>query len=227
MKSLGPWFPFFLDDFQGGTMHMSAAEVGSYVLMLCEQWRSGFVPTNGTCLARISRQRRTRIVAVLGKFEPCGENKIRNAKMHAIREERIAYINEQSRKGRLSAISRGSTAARTVVQPEGQPEGNHPSASASPYPVVPARAHLIFSGELGDLVGKIIAARAEFSGLNPAAVLTCLRNADQLTMRAHVDEFIADAANMLEPPGNPLRMLRAYLRGRNQADKPKGWRATI
>ena len=127
MKSLGPCFPFYLDDFLGGTMHMSAAEVGSYVLLLCEQWRSGFVPTNGTCLARISRQRQTRLAVVLGKFEPCGEGMIRNAKMHAIREERIAYINEQARKGRLSALSRGST----VVQPEGQPEGNPPSASAS------------------------------------------------------------------------------------------------
>lgn len=130
MKSLGPWFPFFADDFISGTAHMTAAEIGAYVLLLCHQWRNGDLPSNPSLLTRICRQRIDRIVAVLDKFEPCGEGKIRNKRMYVIREERMAYKHEQSRKGELSAISRGSTAAGFRFEPK----VNLPSASASASP---------------------------------------------------------------------------------------------
>lgn len=35
------WFPFYVDDFLGGTSHMTDAEVGRYVLCLIAQWSSG------------------------------------------------------------------------------------------------------------------------------------------------------------------------------------------
>jgi uncharacterized protein YdaU (DUF1376 family) len=113
-------------------MYMTPAEVGAYVLLLAEQWRNGFVYEQTPLLLRVSRMKNRRQLAqVLSKFEVCEDGHLRNRKMESIRCDRIGYINEQSRKGKLSAANRGSTAVIVRLQPEGQPEVNSASASAS------------------------------------------------------------------------------------------------
>ena len=133
MKSLGPCFPFYVDDFIGGTMYMTPAEVGAYVLLLAEQWRNGFVHEQTALLLRVSRMKNRRQLAqVLDKFEVCEDGHLRNRKMEAIRTDRMAYISEQSRKGKLSAVNRGSTVVSLRLQPEGQPNVNLPLPSPLP-----------------------------------------------------------------------------------------------
>ena len=125
MKSLGPSFPFYVDDFIGGTQHMTAAEIGAYVLLLCHQWREGSLPSNPSLLTRICRQRIDRMTCVLDKFPVCDDGLRRNPRMDIVRCERAAYVAMQSEKGKRSAANRGST----VVEKRLQPKGNSPSPS--------------------------------------------------------------------------------------------------
>lgn len=51
-----PWMPLFVDAFVADTMHLSAAEIGAYALLLMAMWRhNGSVPDDDKDLARITR----------------------------------------------------------------------------------------------------------------------------------------------------------------------------
>lgn len=136
MKSLGPYFPLFHDDFIGGVQGFTAAEVGAYVLLLIEQWRSGSVPTSSRKLGLISRQKPSHLKPVLAKFVDDGKGGLINPRMHALRCARVAFIESQIEKGKKSAAARKSTVVeplfQPLFQPDGQPKGNLPSPSPSP-----------------------------------------------------------------------------------------------
>jgi len=50
-----PSFRFYPDDFVAGTVEMTNAEIGSYILLLCYQWNKGMVPNNDEKLRRIGK----------------------------------------------------------------------------------------------------------------------------------------------------------------------------
>jgi uncharacterized protein YdaU (DUF1376 family) len=50
-----PWFPFYVGDFVRDTMHLSATEIGAYVLLMCHYWERGSLPTDAERLARICK----------------------------------------------------------------------------------------------------------------------------------------------------------------------------
>lgn len=145
MKSLGPCFQFYHDDYLGGTNHFSDRQHGAYLLLLIEQWRTGYLHDDSTELRAVARTTfrgdDKRWLQVLAKFPVCEDGLRRNARMDAIRCERLAFIEKQSAAGRKSAEKR----AATTVQPafnggstkgvtKGQPEGNPPSPSPTPTP---------------------------------------------------------------------------------------------
>jgi uncharacterized protein YdaU (DUF1376 family) len=142
MKSLGPCFNFYHDDYLGGTNAFNDRQHGAYLLLLIEQWRVGFLPDDDTTLMLLARTKMRgtdyRWKAVKAKFTPCGDGAIRNERMHLIRCERIAFLERQSAAGKASAAARASTTVATTVQPplqpEGQPNGNPPSPPPSPPP---------------------------------------------------------------------------------------------
>lgn len=54
--SKAPYFKFFVSDFIGDTMHLTAEEVGAYVLLLCAMWNAGgSLPNDPKRLARAAR----------------------------------------------------------------------------------------------------------------------------------------------------------------------------
>ena len=122
MKS--PAFQFYADDFVAGTCDLSAEEVGAYIRLLCLQWNRGSIPVQ-------DRFKLNRIAGctvtddVLSKF-PDGKN----ARLEAVREKQLSFIEMQRAKGIASGqsrLNRGSTA----VQPNPEPKGNSPSPSPS------------------------------------------------------------------------------------------------
>lgn len=136
MKSLGPCFPFYHDDYLGGTRYFDDRQHGAYLLLLIEQWRAGFLCNNPTKLRRIAatslRSTDDRWLQVLEKFPVCEDGNRRNKRMDVIRCERMAFIEHQSRAGLASAEKRRATTVQPPLQPEGQPKGNLPSPSPSP-----------------------------------------------------------------------------------------------
>lgn len=223
-KELGPFMPLYWDDFIGGTIDMGADEVGAYLLLLHVQWTRGSVISDPHYIERVARCEYGKLMRVLQKFSNIGGHLV-NIRLAKIRVERMEYISSQREKGMLGGRPQKPGVKPGVKpghKPGGNPEGNpdetspSPSPSPIPYPLPKsdARAILSSSGRLGSLAQQILDARQEFKDLQPMAVVNCLRGADPETLDAHVAEFVADSANMLEPPRNPLGLLRGYLRGK-------------
>ena len=95
-----PWFSFFPDDFLGGTVDLSPAEVGAYIRLLCHQWARGSIPhAEPHKLARIAGCPVT--ADVLAKF-PGGINR----RLEIVREGAELYREKNSNNGRKGAAKR-------------------------------------------------------------------------------------------------------------------------
>ena len=128
MKS--PAFQFYPDDFIGGTVGMTAAEVGAYVRLLCFAWGNGFIPSESSSLKRITGY--TVSESVLSKF-PGGKN----PRMEEERNKQAVWRDKSRIGGLHSAAKRASTTLQPPLQPKVnqpclQPNGNTPSPSPSP-----------------------------------------------------------------------------------------------
>ncbi len=232
-KDLGPVCPVYVDDFLGGTTLYNDKMTGAYMRLLLHQWSYGYIPRDLTKCQNIARSDLTTVELILAPDAPerpkfvlhsCGG--LVNRKMAEVRNERILFIRDQRRKSALGLQARGiQPTGKPVGQPVELPKGCSP-ASPSPLPSPISedrRALLSSSGKLGDLARQIMDARQEFKALQPMAIINCLRGADPATLDAHVAEFVADCANMMEPPRNPLGLLRGYLRGRPKPAQGNGY----
>ena len=77
------YFPFYTKEFISGTLHMSAEEIGAYVLLMCFQYENGSVPVEDReTIERIARTKNLKKVVV--KF-PKGVNK----KLQEVKDEGV------------------------------------------------------------------------------------------------------------------------------------------
>lgn len=134
-----PAFQFYPDDFLGGVADMTQAEVGAYILLLCQQWNRGSIPVQPD---------RQKLLAkgdvsehVLSKFKEGKDGLLINERLESERDKQAKFREAQKVKGQKSGKSR-----RTPVEPRlnsgshpvgtgRQPEGNSPSPSPSPLAV--------------------------------------------------------------------------------------------
>jgi len=122
-----PAFQFYADDFIGGTVVLTAEDVGAYMRLLCYQWGNGAIPSRKELVDRIAG-------CVVGPDVMSKFNDGKNPRMEREREKQAEYRSQQSAKGKASAQARFNRGS-TVVQPSGAPEVNSPSPSPSPSPI--------------------------------------------------------------------------------------------
>jgi uncharacterized protein YdaU (DUF1376 family) len=126
-----PAFQFYADDFIAGTITLTHAERGLYILALCLQWNQGGVSTDD--LSHLAGS--TPTARVLQKFEQGEDGLFRNKRLEAERKKQSDYRQAQSNNGKASAKARfngGSTVVQPATQPDTQPNTNSPSPSPSP-----------------------------------------------------------------------------------------------
>lgn len=119
-----PAFQFYPDEFIGGTVHMSAKEVGGYMRLLCYQWGNGRIPSDLNKAAKVAGCKMNS--TILEKF-PDGINK----RLEKEREKQLIW-REKSREGGLKSAEMRSKGGSRVVDKWLQPNGNSPSPSPSP-----------------------------------------------------------------------------------------------
>ena len=90
-----PAFQFYVQDFLTGTMHLSAEEVGAYMLLLCHQWDKGALPATDRELLRIARTKMKVLEVVKGKFALCEDGLLRNARLEYEREKQAAFREQR------------------------------------------------------------------------------------------------------------------------------------
>jgi uncharacterized protein YdaU (DUF1376 family) len=151
MAKAPPAFQFYVADFMTGTSRFTAADVGGYILLLCEQWHSGSVPGDDLkALALILRcgQKQARAIwtNIRHKFQREESGVWLNARLEDERQRQSDYRARQSHRGTLSAYKKTakvqhSGAKReiisTLVEPTPQPNGNSSSSSSVRTPSLP------------------------------------------------------------------------------------------
>lgn len=95
-----PAFQFYPGDFVTGTIHMTAEQVGAYMLLLCCQWEQGALPADDASLRRIARCSKSAIKVVKMKFVKCDDGMLRNERLERGRAEYQAFCEKQSRRAK-------------------------------------------------------------------------------------------------------------------------------
>jgi uncharacterized protein YdaU (DUF1376 family) len=155
MAKAPPAFQFYPNDFMTGTSRFTAAEVGAYILLLCEQWHTGSVPgDDDKALALILRCGRAPARAIWKnirhKFQREESGAWLNARLEDERQRQEDYRKNQSVRGKKSAYKRtakmadsGANGGSAVnqrclpVATGAQPEGNSSSSSSVRTPSLP------------------------------------------------------------------------------------------
>ena len=94
-----PAFQFYPDDFLGGTVHFTDAEVGLYIRLLCIQWTTGKLPCENHELSSYGKGD-TKVDRVLVKFEVCADGFLRNKRLELERLKQEQYRKSRSDNGK-------------------------------------------------------------------------------------------------------------------------------
>lgn len=153
-----PAFQFYPDDFLGGVADMTQAEVGAYILLLCQQWNRGSIPVEPGRQQMIAKGAVSDHVR--SKFKPGPDGLLRNERLEIERKKYADFREMQRQKGILSAQSRASARqpqlnhGSTTVQPSGEPHGQPKGNSPSPYTTKLIRGKAL-AGETKELKDRI------------------------------------------------------------------------
>lgn len=93
-----PAFQFYVQDFLIGVRHFNTQETGAYILLLCEQWDTGYIENSPTFLKKITGISEKKLKNVLAKFEKV-ENKLFNKRLELEREKQNEYRDRQRLNG--------------------------------------------------------------------------------------------------------------------------------
>lgn len=93
-----PIFPFYVNDFEGGTRHMTDAEVGCYLRLLMAQFnRGGQLPADEKILTRYCTSFSESWSIVKEKFEKVNGSKIQNKRLEIERLKRENFVDSRSK----------------------------------------------------------------------------------------------------------------------------------
>lgn len=131
-----PAFQFYADDFLGGTADMTQSEIGAYILLLCQQWNRGAIPTD---------PERQKVLAkgevsshVLSKFSQTNDGELKNARMEIVRREQKKFSKAQSDNGKAGAKARwrnhGDPNGGAIIPPLATPMAENSSPTPTPTP---------------------------------------------------------------------------------------------
>lgn len=110
-----PSFQFYPQDFLSGVKRFTTEETGAYILLLIEQWDSGFVEKNEKFLKKITGISSKKLEKVLEKFEE-KEGKFFNKKLEQVRQEQIDFRAKKSISGQLGNKKRWSANHETIAE---------------------------------------------------------------------------------------------------------------
>ena len=149
------WFPFFVDDWLGGTLSMSQAELGAYLQALIQQWKSGDLQAIKDSPRAINIICRGRMISeVRNKFVPItveSAKHLRNIRLFEIYQDQQAKHKRRVERAVSGAQARHkqsiSTAAstqnpepRSSLSTKKESKSHSPKAEADPRSQHPAIA---------------------------------------------------------------------------------------
>lgn len=157
------WFPFYVDDFTGGTTSMLQAELGAYLQALLAQWRSGDLqaildePERLTAICRgpFSASVREKFKTIKVK----GVNYLQNEKLKAIYDKQKITHENRVRKARNAVQARLQNKPQDELQDDpGDNRTQIPDISLGvPKEIIPSDEHGATNGRQRDLLFEAVA----------------------------------------------------------------------
>ncbi len=151
--------------------------------------------------------------------------------------ETNSYLINSWENGKLGRRPKKQTQPKPTANPElthGIPTGDPTLTQTKPISNREDKSSnredksVCYTGAHAQFVNHIITCRPEFARLRPEAIATEIHNAQNIPCwERNLSEFVADAANCLESPKNPIAMLRAYLSRAETTKTTKTQRCTI
>lgn len=105
-KKKRPSFQFYHQDFLHGTRHMTAAEVGGYIRLLCEQWDKDGLPNDDKLWSKIAGVKPKLIQSLKTKFVLHDNQRWYNQRLFQIKQELEQYVVSSSISGKNGAAKR-------------------------------------------------------------------------------------------------------------------------
>lgn len=123
-----PAFQFYVDDFLGGTMNFTDAELGLYIRLLCVQWSTGSVPDDDLELANYGKGT-TPVSKVKLKFKKCPDGTLKNNRMEIERKKQNAFRKSRSLNGKLGGRPSKASGKLVVLKTEAKKSSPSPVSS--------------------------------------------------------------------------------------------------
>lgn len=213
------WFPHYVGDYMRDTGHLTLIEDGAYRRLLDYYYTSGKpLSEDLKQLYRVCRafdqEEQAAVKTVLAQFF-----KLKNGLYHNSRADielkKAEILSETQRLNVEKRWNKKRYGGNTAVIPEGIPneyQSDTSTSTSTSTSIITESLRSQCTGEHADLVFKIITCRPEFSKIKPDAVATEIHKAKgNHGWESNLEDFLADAANLLVCPRNPTGMLRAYL----------------
>lgn len=135
-----PAFQFYANDFVTGTSTLTTAEVGGYILLLCEQWDKGAIPGGDPKrLAQVMRcsQGLAKAIwaSVSSKFARGDDGAWRNERLETVRAEQVLFRLRQAQNGSKGGRPRkptGNPSHNPPDNPDHNPTQTHKKALRTP-----------------------------------------------------------------------------------------------
>lgn len=122
-----PGFVFYPNDFEGGTRHMTDAEVGCYMRLLMAQFnRGGVLPADENFLSRFCTSFKESWPIVQEKFTDVGNGLLQNQKLQIETQKRRKFIEHQSDNGKKGGRP------KTQIKPKNNPNESEGEPKANP-----------------------------------------------------------------------------------------------
>lgn len=145
MANESPAFRFYPRDFIADTLHMTAEEIGGYLLLLCVAWhadRPGYIPNDEELLAKNARMTSKAWArcrkAILGCLKVTDDGAwVYSKRMDAERQKQIAFSSRKSEAGKKGAAKKWESHETEMAVPSvchdpaiGLPMAKHSSSFA-------------------------------------------------------------------------------------------------
>lgn len=172
-----PWMPWYVADFVADTLHLSAAQTGSYMLLIGHYWQHGELPGDDAALARVARM----TPAEWRKAKPAIAAFFHDGWHHKRIDAELARASDISSKRAASAKQKHSNSSANAEQLDTHTRASSPSqrkedapdgALGDPEKELFEKGKQVLGKNSGGLIAELLKAKNKNVALARAAIET-------------------------------------------------------
>lgn len=110
------WMPLYVGDLMADTQHLSPAEFGAYLLLICHYWQKGSLPDNDRQLARVARMTAAEWKEIRPVLATFFGRKWRHKRIDEELQKKAVSYRRRAAAGRKGGMAKSSNATAMLQQ---------------------------------------------------------------------------------------------------------------